>query len=278
MDIGRSKLFERETKLDSVEAQIGRLTEKLNILDVHIGKLTDKVAAASAENGLAATDSMEGDLRSLAEARESLTQLGENVCAERLATFLAEIDTWLVKPEGEEELCQFKLELATRLRQKVKDEVVALQKAALHAPDGNKGVAKHSEAGSILALYPMSDDNAIIEEVRQLAAQQAEVAVRLEVIRRQKYNFWATTQVEAAIKKYNDIKSAIPRRTDKQKLIASLVGCLGRVDPALLEPIVLELYNYCIDNTKGALSDAEKIELAKKMTDPTVVRKTLGDF
>ena len=53
---------------------------------------------------------------------------------------------------------------------------------------------------------------------------------------------------------------------------------LGPVDPSLLEPAVLDLYNYVIENTKGKIYEGEKTELAKKLTDPSIRRKTLGDF
>jgi hypothetical protein len=127
-------------------------------------------------------------------------------------------------------------------------------------------------------MYPMSEEKGVIEEAKQLSAQQGELAVRLEVVRRQRYNHWAAEQVEQAILDYNNTKSRIPYRTDRDKLVTDLVGNMGAVDPALLEPTVLELYNYVVDLTKAALSEQEKIELAKRMTDPTLKRKTLGDF
>jgi phenylpyruvate tautomerase PptA (4-oxalocrotonate tautomerase family) len=41
---------------------------------------------------------------------------------------------------------------------------------------------------------------------------------------------------------------------------------------------VLELYNYVIDRTKGSLSEQNKLELAKRLTDPSIRRKAMGDF
>ncbi len=40
----------------------------------------------------------------------------------------------------------------------------------------------------------------------------------------------------------------------------------------------LELLNYIIELTKGSISQAEKVQLAKQLTDPQIRRKTLGDF
>ena len=188
------------------------------------------------------------------------------------------MDVWPVKSDQEKEMRQFKLELASQLRKQVKEEVVAVQKAALDADSGAKGARKHAEAGRILALYPMSEEKAVIEEAKQLAAQQADIAVRLEVLRRQRYNHWAAEQVGKAILNYNNTKSGIPFRTNTDKLVEDFVGNMAAVDPALLEPAVLELYNYAFDLTKAALSEQEKIDLAKKITDPTLKRKPLGDF
>lgn len=58
----------------------------------------------------------------------------------------------------------------------------------------------------------------------------------------------------------------------------SLVSHLGEVDPIQLEPATLELYNYVIDLTKGSISEKEKVDLAKRLTSPSIKRKTLGDF
>ena len=124
----------------------------------------------------------------------------------------------------------------------------------------------------------MSDEQAVIEEAKAISAQQAEVAMRLEVLRRQRYNLWATQCIEAAIDGYNKNKSYLHPEAENAHLIDSLVKTLGEVDPALIEPAVLELYNYVIDLTKDSISEKDKINLTKGLTDPSIRRKNLGDF
>jgi hypothetical protein len=137
---------------------------------------------------------------------------------------------------------------------------------------------EHSEAGRILAMYPMSDEPTVIEEAKQLASRQAEVVGRLEALRRQRYNRWVTEQIEKALDFYNANVSHYNPFNDNAVLIDSLVQNLGEVDPLGLEPAVVELYNYVIDRTKGSISEKNKLELAKRLTDPSVRRKSLGDF
>jgi len=263
----------KQSQVDpALEKQLAEIRERLDRLSA---KLTEEVASES--NPSPASDASVV-FHAPNEAKDFLNKLGKNPAAEKLAEALTAVDDWSVRPEQEKEMQQFKLEVASQLRELVREEVVAKQKAALEAKTGAEGLKRHSEAGAVLALYPMSEDEAITEEAKRLAAQQREVAVRLEVIRRQRYNSWATGQIEAAINGYNSIKSAVPGRTDRPKLVTSLVDSLGPVDPALLEPAVLELYNYCIDQTKEALYESEKVYLAKKLTEPTIVRKTLEDY
>ena len=255
---------------------LGNVEQQLKTIDGKLTELTAKLSSIEEES--LATALPAAEQHTTAEAKEQLKKLGNAPAAEKLADALATIDTWLVKPDEEEQFVDYKRQLAGQLRKKVKQEVVALQKAALEAKSGKEAAKKHAEAGRVLVQYPMSEDSKIIEAATQLSAQQAELATRMEVIRRQRYNRWATERIGAAIDGYNSVASRVPFRTETGKLIESLVENLGEVDPALLEPVVLDLYNYGVDVTKKAISDAEKLDLAKKMTDPSIKRKMMGDF
>jgi hypothetical protein len=255
--------------------RLGGLEKQIAELSKHIDALSNAVRGDSAEPDRVGETAA---IHSLVDASSKVSQLGNNSNAEKLADCLKTLDDWTVKPEQENDFRQIKLNLTSQLRKKVMDEVMAFQKAALASESGKAGAEKHADAGRTLSLYPMSDDPKVIAEAKRLAAQQAEIAAKLEVLRRQRYNHWATEQIELAIAGYNDTASAIPYRTDRAKLIDLLVTNLGPVDPALLEPAVLDLYNYVIENTKGKIYEGEKTELAKKLTDPLIRRKTLGDF
>ena len=167
------------------------------------------------------------------------------------------------------------------MRELVRVEVEFHQEAALKSPSGSEALREHSEAGQILVRYPMSEDASIIEGAKRLAYKQSEVLNRIEVIRRQRYNQWATGQIEQALVYYNDNVSSNPLNGNAN-LIDPLVRNLREVDPANLEPAVLELYNYVIDRTKGSLSQKNNsrltLELVKRLTDPSIRRKAMGDF
>jgi hypothetical protein len=214
----------------------------------------------------------------LSEAEGLVQKLGVNPSAEQLAEAILTIDGWLIKPGEGEAFKKYKLDQQSRLRQLVKAEVWAHQDEAINAATSAEGMKQHAEAGRILAFYPMSDDPSVVGEAKLLAARQTEVVVRLEALRRQRYNRWATEQIEKAIDFFNANVSHFNPFNDNAVLIDSLVKNLGEADPVWLEPAVLELYNYVIDRTKGSITEQNKMELAKRLTDPSVRRKVLGDF
>lgn len=225
-----------------------------------------------------AGDEPEVRFATVADAEGATQKLGPSPSADRLAETIVLMDGWLIKPGEEEAFKKFKLAQQSRLRQMIKAEVSARQEAALGAATSADGMKEHVEAGRILAMYPMSDEPSVIAEAKALATRQAEVVGRLEALRRQRYNRWATDQIEKAIDFYNANVSRFNPFNGNAVLIDSLVKNLGEVDPAGLEPAVLELYNYIIDRTKGSISEQNKLDLAKRLTDPSVHRKALGDF
>ncbi len=273
----RESLDTLSTDLAS-KSQLASVADDMRTIQKQVASLVAEIGSVPVDGNALPPDTKAVEYHTTQDAKVFVSKLGKHPSAEKLADALATVDAWPVKSDQQIEMRKFKLELASQLRKQVKEEVIAIQTAALNADCGAKGAAKHAAAGRILALYPMSEDKTIIEEAKQLSAQQAELAVRLEVIRRQRYNHWAAEQVEKAILDYNNTKSRIPYRTDTDKLVERLVENMGAVDPALLEPAVLELYNYAFDLTRAALSEQEKIDLAKRMTDPSLKRKILGDF
>ena len=112
---------------------------------------------------------------------------------------------------------------------------------------------------------------------KRLSTSQVELAGRIEMVRRQRYNRWAAERIEEAIDYYNGNVKTNPLANNPQ-LIDPLVEKLGEIDPSIIEPVVLELYNYVLDRAKSSLSEGNKIELAKRLTDPAIKRKMLGEF
>ena len=256
-------------------AGIGReVSQARNDVQIVLAKLR------TGEDGLIDEAGAEPTVRfsTIPDAEALVQKIGEHPSAEQLAGAIVDMDGWLIKPGEEERFKNFKLGQQTRLRSLVKTEVSAHQEAALTAATSSDGARRHVEAGRILAMYPMSDEPAVLEEAKSLASRQAESVGRLEALRRQRYNRWATGQIEKALDFYNANVSHFNPFNDNAVLIGSMVENLGEVDPAGLEPAVLELYNYVIERTKGSISEKNKLELAKRLTDPSVRRKVLGDF
>jgi hypothetical protein len=267
--------------LTPLQAEASTINDELAKLHIEIQNL---VAASSAQRSSIEVNEPppsrveEDKPHNVSEAATVIAAIPTIATAKEVAQTLADLDGWTINPEQEKAFVDMKLQLAVRLRTRVKEEVLALQQAALSASTGVEGLAKHSEAGETLALYPMSQDEAVLKEAKELSGRQTELAVRLEVIRRQRYNLWATQQIEAAINDYNKNSSYWSPEKENKALIDALVKNLGPVDPALLEPIVFELYNYVVQRTKDSISEPEKSDLAKRLTDPSNQRKTFGDF
>ena len=265
--------------------RIGRLEHSLQEMSrelaaVHKDSQIVVAKLRTADDGLVEAQDSEQELRfaSIADAQATIDKLGESPKAQELADALYAIDTWLIKPDQEKEFQQLKLAQVDRLRRLVKDRSHGLARSGTHAESGTAGAKEHAEAARILALFPMADDAEVVEEAKALSTRQAEVANRLEGLRRQRYNRWAVERVGQALDYFNANVSRYNPFADNVPLINSLVLYLSDVDPAFLEPAVLELYNYVIDRTKGSISEKNKLELAKRLTDPAVQRKTLGDL
>jgi hypothetical protein len=218
------------------------------------------------------------ELRTFAELQARMAALGTQPSAADLAACLAEIDLWTMRPDDEKDATARKLELLSRLRNQVRVEVEDLQRTSLHAKTGAEAARLYATAGQTLALFPLSDEQVVLEEAKRLALQQVDIANRIDMLRRQRYNYWAAGQIGAAVDGYNNEKSYLSPKKENARLMESLVKCLGEIDPTLLEPAVTELYQYVLDLTGGSISEAERVQLAKRLTDPAVRRKTLGDF
>lgn len=276
---GISLLERRLAHLEAVEqAQFSEIVRDLVGIRNQFGMVVSKARSETSESAENHEVQAPSRFATLDEAKSEIKKLGDHPSPDDLAETLAEMDEWLIESGQEEPFRKLKLEQQARLRQLVSAHVEAHQDAALRASSGAAAAMEYAEAGRVLAMYPMSDDTQVIDEAKRLASQQAEIASRLEVIRRQKYNRWATVQIEKALDFYNANVSKWNPFNDNTILIRALVNNLGQVDPSALEPAVLELYNYVIDRTKGSLSEKNKVELAKQLTDPSIRRKTMGDF
>lgn len=260
--------------------QVSTLEQELKLLRVTLRASGCALPADSVEAEMKSLDQMLQDLEmhSYEDVARLDKELGTNPSAQLMAETLISLDLMLIHPDDEKAVSEYKLELMDRLRKKVVSEVNSLHDEALNAPTCNEGASKLAIAGRILSMYPMSEEYLVLEEAKDLASQQAEIGMKIENLRRQRYNTWAIGRIEKAMKGYKEAASIWKSIDENPKLVKNITLHLSEVDPLLLEPPVLELYNHIIDKTNDNLPDKDKVKLAKNLTDPSVSRKRLGDM
>jgi hypothetical protein len=207
-----------------------------------------------------------------------MAKLGKSPTAEDLARALGQLDEWLVKPNEGAAFTEFKRSQLSVLRKQIEKEVHALHAQALKASSGDEAATVDARAGQVLSLFPVGTEPAVVVLTQKLTREHAEVGTRLQSIQRQRYNQWATERIEAAIGGYNKNSSYTSPKKENPLLIDSLVDNLKEVDPLLLEPVVLDLYNYVVDLTRKAISEGDTVNVAKRLSSADNKRKSLGDF
>lgn len=216
------------------------------------------------------------DWNTLAEALNEIASLGETPTVFALASTLSSWDEWLVAPEEEADFQQLKNGHLDRLRRNVVTDVQRQQDAALNAATSAAASSALAEAAQSLVLYPISDDPDAIDEARRLSARQADVSRRLQVLTRVRYNSWAVDQLDKARKYYVENKSWFDSKN--AKIIDPLVQILSPLDTLYFEPVVQGLYSDFLKTIQDSLSPENYIRFAKRLTNPKIERKTLGDI
>lgn len=270
------------TKSDSVSPRLEVLNESISIAIQRIESLEKQVVQL--QQSLQQSDELMNpglnhglEIRLKADAESLFADLGESPTAEQFAQTLATVDEWIVDPEESDSFQLFKRAQVAALRERVQTEVRWLHNEALNADDGTKAVDFHARASKILALYPMDSTPPVLDEARRLSSRHSEVGVRLDVLRRQRYNSWALTRIEETIKAINQIASSFST-SDNAKTIEATVIHLGEVDPVLLEPLISQLYNYAVELAKSNINSEQQLELGRRLVDPSLVRRAFGDF
>lgn len=211
-----------------------------------------------------------GDTRmSYGRVTNLLAVLPTKPSAQEIADVLIQLGGWSFPDDEIDRVEQVETDLATKLREQVKTEVTRLHKLALESPRYDDGREYLRQAGTTLALFPLSDDPETLTEAEALSAKQREIVVRLEMIRRQRYNHWAAGEVEEALRIL---------REDAKNATDTALQFLCTIDPPLLEPAVASIYSYAIEEMIDDLKGEKKATVAKQLTVATTHRKTLEDF
>lgn len=264
----RPHLRELHAAINAVDARFASLDDRLNNLEETLEQRTDEPIP---------DDELDIEIHTKADAEKLVTELGSSPTSSQLAECLAEIDVWVGTPQDWESLQAFKIAQVSALRQLVKKELADLHNKALKAETGAMASDYHAKASQVIALYPMDSSKSVLDEAKHLSSRHSEVGVRIDVIRRQRYNAWAMTRIQETINEINSIASSF-KTSDNPKTIDAAVKHLGEIDPLLLEPVVAQLYNHAVEQAKSNVNSEQQLELGRRMINPAIRRKAYGDF
>lgn len=228
-------------------------------------------------NASAESEVSDLDVHTRADAEELVGRLGSSPNAVELSDALDTIDKWMGVGDEQVAIDEYKLQEVGHLRTLIAHDVTDLHESALKAENGHMASDLFGRAGRLLAKYPMDTSKQALDEAARLSAQHGEVGTRIEVIRRQRYNIWALRKIEETIAAINSNASSF-KTSDNPLTIDATIEHLGEIDPLLLEPIAIGLYNYAIEQAKSSINSEQQLELAKRLVDPQIKRKILGDF
>ncbi len=186
-----------------------------------------------------------------------------------LADLLNTISLSTYSAEDQKKVANIESEIIYELRKQVRSEVADMQDKALKSKNYREGIGFLRDAGNVLALYPMSDDKAVVNEATYLSSRQSEILTRLELIRRQRYNYWAATQIQLALKIF---------REQKKEGVQKAIKYIRTIEPSLLEISVSNLYSYTIEQLVDEFKKDEKANITKAVTNPSIQRVGLENF
>jgi hypothetical protein len=221
---------------------------------------------------------------SLADFRKELEKMPADAKATRLADQLTRFDAVRIDESQRVEASQLIEQLAKRLRSAVQGEMKALHAEALKAKDYAAGSKMAREAGAIIALFPLSEDQKSMEEAESLAQAQGIVMTQLRVIQRKRYNQWAITELQKAQHLIDsspypttdllDRDGKKERWKDAQNKGTSIIKM---IEPSFLEPAVAPFYQELLSQL-GGKEKGYRNELLKQVVDPHTPRKILDNF
>ncbi|MDR3557427.1 MAG: hypothetical protein P4L55_21940 [Syntrophobacteraceae bacterium] len=211
----------------------------------------------------------ENSKMTLEQLQEAAKQLAQSGKARDYADLLTQIENTAFALEDRQNVDDLQSKLVVRLRELVESEVQTLHGLALNAPNYFAGYSYFRDASATIALYPMSDEKEVIRRAEELSEKHRKVEIRLLTLRRQRYNFWAATQIQKALKIL---------RNDGKEGIQPSIECLTVIEPSQMEPSVSGIYSYAVQQLMDELKKDQKAEVAKKLSDPGTERRTLEDF
>lgn len=209
------------------------------------------------------------DVMTFEQLQKAAQQLDQSGKARDYADLLVQIENTAFYQGDRHEVDKLQASLVVRLRELVESEAHTLHKLALNAPNYGEGYSYFRDASAIIALYPMADEKDVMLQAEELSEKHRKVEAGLLTHRRQRYNFWAASQIQNALKVLRNGAKGGAKTT---------IEYLTVIEPSQLEPSVSAIYSYTVQQLMDELKMDEKAEVAKKLSNPDNLRRTLEDF
>lgn len=226
------------------------------------------------------------ELRKLDDLEKRLAQVSKG-SIEQLAEAIADVDGWLYDQADESKARERINDEVGKLRDRISNEIHGLCQTALKSTNGASAQKYMARVNKLLMLYPTPATDDQRAALDKLAREILQSSQRIDEIRQLRYNDWAIWQVQTALSNYHalikvnnfkDLKKLVS--TNKEELIQKCAKPLGEIDPAQLEPAVMDLYNYAYGLIRDGMGtdEAYLVKLAKVFADPAHTRRSPEEF
>ena len=263
------KVTDLESPLKGQGQKIDTIAGRLETTQATINKLEAKLA----EGGQDAADLAPIVLKRAADVDAHVKPLLEANDIRGFAHALAEADEWLFDP-AEEEMAFAALQRQMQiLRVWVQESVKRSLELALAAEKGSIAAGFLKDANSSFGLYPQPNDEAGAKDLDKIVASISDTSRRVDELRRLRYNQWAIRRIQDGVRQFHENKNVGP-----EAVVAACVTSLAYIDPAHLDPTVMDLYQYLVQISREKAGDGYFSRIARGLTDPKVSRLTPFDF
>lgn len=203
------------------------------------------------------------------DIKNDLDKFSKNPSPRLAADILIKIDNSYIDTKDKDDIETIKTILINTLRELIIKEVHLKHQQALNSKDFYEGQSYLKQSMEIVALFPISDQPEIMEQAEKLMISQKNIENRLLLLRKQRYNYWAATQLQNAI---------IELRSKNENKLENTVDIISYIEPSFLEPAVHEIYTYVLKQISDEVKEDKKPIIVKKIVNPDKIRKSLEDF
>ena len=191
------------------------------------------------------------------------------------AKALAEIDEWNFNIEEQKSATELIKSLTDKLREMIVQEIVSGIEKAINSPSGNEALEQINKVKGVYLIYPKLNDDT---EQKQLSEKITSALMRIDELRRLRYNAWVADKVQQAVDGYYGNKKLLHNNDDDLQLIKIFKEDLGSVDTTYLDPAVMDIYQHVLTLFSEGLKEPNRVKLAKELNSIELHRKTPIDF